>query len=247
MKTRTLPSAVPDASTPTPVLEARGLTSGYGPVPVIRNVNLLVGKGEMVGLFGTNGVGKTTTIMTLAGHLQPSAGSVLWCGRELSNPPHVRARDGMALVTQERCVFMSLTVQDNLRLGLGRTDDVLELFPELRSHVKKTAGLLSGGQQQMLAVGRAIVSRPHLLIADEPSLGLAPMIVDRILEVLRHAVDEYGLSVLIVEQQVPKALRVIDRGYVLRRGAIALQGTSDELAGQMDDLHRSYVTGAGDV
>jgi branched-chain amino acid transport system ATP-binding protein len=247
VKSQTVPAAGSDASLSAPVLETRGLTAGYGPVPVIRDVNLLVAKGEMIGLFGANGVGKTTTIMTLAGHLRSSAGSVLWHGRGLSGPPHLRARNGMALVTQERCVFMTLSVQDNLRLGLGSGDEVLDLFPELRPHAKKTVGLLSGGQQQMLAIGRAIASKPDLLIADEPSLGLAPKLVDRVLAVLRRAVDEYGVSVLIVEQQVPKALRVVDRGYVLRRGAIALQGTADELAGQMDDLHRSYVAGTGEM
>ncbi|MYS79217.1 ABC transporter ATP-binding protein [Embleya scabrispora] len=223
------------------VLAARGLSVGHGgSVAYVQKLDLEVGQGEIVALLGANGAGKTTTLMGLAGLLTAQEGTVELDGETVATPLHSRARDGLSFVTQERCVFMSLTVRDNLRVG-GCDESALDYFPELKPHYSRTVGLLSGGQQQMLAVARAIARHPKVLLADELSLGLAPMLVDRILEALVEACRNENLGVLLVEQQVTKVIGIADRGVVLRRGRLELTDTAASLRGRMDEVRRLYL------
>jgi ABC-type branched-subunit amino acid transport system ATPase component len=231
----------------TPVLEVSALSAGFGAVSLLSDINLCVHAGEVVALLGPNGAGKTTTIMALAGHMSLMHGEVRINGELARRTPHGRARRGMGVVTQERCVFMGLSVRDNLRLGRGKSDEVLDLFPELRPHLHRRVGLLSGGQQQMLAVGRALAARPQVLLTDELSFGLAPLVVDRILRVMREYVDTYRIAALLVEQHIHKALQCADRAYVLQRGRIVMSGPCESLRGRLDELHGVYVRGTGDV
>jgi len=228
----------------TALLAAEGLVAGYGDVIVIRDVELEIRPGEVVALLGPNGAGKTTTILTLAGELRPRAGRVVCRGEDETNlPVHVRARSGLAVVTDERAVFMRLTVAENIRVFRTETDAVVELFPELRDHLGRQVALLSGGQQQMLALGLALSRRPSVILADELSLGLAPMLVDRLFAALRAAADA-GAGVLLVEQYVHKALAIADRAYVMDRGRISLSGTAEELTPRVDEIQSSYLSGA---
>lgn len=222
------------------VLAARGLSTGYLGRPVVHDIDLEVSAGEIVTLLGRNGAGKTSTLLALAGELPPLGGHVEWQGSPSQDRLHRRAKRGLSFVTEERSVIMSLSVRDNLRLG-GNVDDALELFPELRLLLNRRAGLLSGGEQQMLTLARAISRRPLVLLADELSLGLAPMIVDRLLSALRTAADS-GIAVLFVEQHVRKALATADRAYVMQRGRIELAGTAGELRGRLGDVERSYLS-----
>jgi branched-chain amino acid transport system ATP-binding protein len=203
-------------------LAVRDLNAGYRGVPVVRELNLEVRPGEVVALLGPNGAGKTTT--------------------------HVLARRGVALVPEGRALFPGLTVHEHLRLagrrgrGAARPEDeLLEMLPELRKCLGRKAGLLSGGEQQMLAVGRALVTRPRLLLVDEMSLGLAPVIVERLLPILRRAASELGSSVLFVEQHVALALEISDRAYILTHGRIRLEGAAAELRGRRELLAASYL------
>jgi len=224
------------------LLEARGLSAGYGSLAAVRDLDLQLGRGEIVALLGPNGAGKTTTLRTLAGALRPLGGEVLLNGRPTRAPLHRRSRQGLAYVPEERSVFMSLTAAENLRVGDGRPERALELFPELRPHLKRRAGLLSGGQQQILTLARALASGPQVLLADELSLGLAPLIVARLLEAVREAANR-GVGVLLVEQHAQQALAVADRVYVLQRGRIALEGPADEIRGRLDELEQTYLAG----
>jgi branched-chain amino acid transport system ATP-binding protein len=223
-----------------PLLDLKGVRSGYGAAPVLRDVNLRVDEGEIVALLGANGAGKTTTMLTICGELALQAGEILFGGVPLRGPLHRRARRGIALVTEERSLFENLSAADNLRLGRGPTRRALELFPELERLLATRAGLLSGGEQQMLKVSRALAARPRLLLVDELSLGLAPLVVDRLPHAIVAASAE-GTAVLLVEQHARKALRVAGRGYVLCRGEVDLTGTSGELLERDDDLRRSYL------
>lgn len=223
-----------------PVLEGRSIQAGYGSEPVIRDVDIEVHAGEVVVLLGPNGAGKTTTLLALAGAIDTQAGTVLQDGSPVRSPLDKRARSGMALVTEERSVFPSLTVEQNLRVGRCDVDQALELFPELKSRLKVPAGLTSGGEQQMLTLGRALARSPSLLLADELSLGLAPKIVERLLSAVRAAADS-GIAVLLVEQHVRQALKTADRGYVLARGQIQASGTASQLSSQIDEIERSYL------
>ena len=214
--------ATPDA----PILELRGLSAGYDDLAVVRDIDLSVSRGEIVALLGPNGTGKSTTLLTCAGELPPLAGEVRWLGRPATAPLHQRARDGLAFVPEERSVLMSLTVRENLLLGSGGIAPALQLFPELEPLLTQRAGLLSGGEQQMLTLARALATRPKALLLDELSLGLAPLVTDRLFEALRHAADTQGVAVLLVEQQARRALSVADRWYLLRRGSIVASGDS---------------------
>jgi branched-chain amino acid transport system ATP-binding protein len=230
----------------TELLALEGLTAGYGDLAVVRGLDLHVEAGEIVALLGPNGAGKTTTLLTGCGFLPPLAGSVRVCGAHLgSGHPSEAARRGVALVPEDRSLFFDLTVQENLRVGShGKrqpVSDVLDLFPELVDLSKRRAGLLSGGQQQMLAIARGLVAQPKLLIVDEMSLGLAPLIVQRLLALLRDVTARTGTAVLLVEQHVHLALTVADRAYVLSHGELALEGPAAELRDRRDLLEVSYL------
>ncbi|GAA3456541.1 ABC transporter permease subunit [Dactylosporangium matsuzakiense] len=224
-----------------PLVEARGLSAGYGDLAAVRDLDLVVRPGEIVALLGPNGAGKTTTLLTLAGELKPLAGTVRWRGSPAAARLHRRAREGMAFVPEERSVFMQLSTAENLRLGRGPRAAALDAFPELTPLLDRRAGLLSGGEQQILTLARALAGRPALLLADELSLGLAPLVVDRLLRAIRRAADE-GLGVLLVEQQAARALEVADRAYVLRRGRVITEGPAAELARDWSNLERSYLS-----
>ena len=222
------------------VLAARRLSSGYQGVAAIEDVDLEVGAGEMVLLAGPNGAGKSTTVMTLAGAIPPLAGHVEIDGRVTRVPLFRRVRAGLGVVTEERSVFMNLTVAENIRLGRTDVGRVLEVFPELEKRLDVKAGAISGGEQQMLSVGRVLASRRKAILADELSLGLAPIVVKRLLDALRRAADA-GAAVLLVEQHVRVALDVVDRGYFLRRGHVELEGTQDELRRSDDRIQQIYL------
>jgi ABC-type branched-subunit amino acid transport system ATPase component len=191
-------------------------------------------------LLGPNGAGKTTTLLTLAGDLDPIAGSVLLDGTPASEPLHRRARRGLALITEERSVFMRQSTRDNLRVGGADVGQAVRLFPELAEHLDRRAGVLSGGQQQMLTLARALGRRPRLVLADELSLGLAPLIVDRLLRAVRDAA-EGGVGVLLVEQHITKALAVADRASVLVHGRLVASGTAAEFAADPAALAQLYL------
>ena len=228
------------------VCECSSLTAGYGSLAVVHGIDLHIEEGEIVALLGANGAGKSTTMATIAGIRKPLGGQVTVVGADVANTaPHVLARRGLRMVPEHRGLFGSLTVAENLRLGLARHrdrfDDVFEHFPALARLQHQRAAQLSGGEQQMLALGRAILGKPRLLLADEMSLGLAPIIVARILPVLRHLADSSGCAVLLVEQHVGMALEVADRGYVLQQGEVVLEGTSSDLAKNRELMESSYL------
>ncbi|MEU5346531.1 MULTISPECIES: ABC transporter ATP-binding protein [unclassified Streptomyces] len=222
-----------------PLIEARALSAGYGTVPVLRDLDLEVRPGEVVALLGPNGAGKSTTLRVLSGELAPMSGEVCWLGGTGHAPQHRRAREGLAYVG-ERAVFTRLDTADNLRVGRVTTDQALALFPELEKRLRTGAGMLSGGEQQMLSLARALCRTPKLLLADELSLGLAPLVVDRLLRAVREAADR-GLGALLVEQHVRKVLDIADRVYVLRRGRIVMTGTPKELRANLDEIESSYL------
>jgi branched-chain amino acid transport system ATP-binding protein len=224
------------------VVEARGLTAGYGGTPAIHGIDLEARAGEVVALLGANGAGKTTALLALAGEIAPISGTITFHGDARRRRLHQRARQGLGLLTEERCVFMQLTGWQNLKLGRGRPDQALEFFPELEEHLDKKVGLLSGGQQQMLALGRVLAARPRVLLADELSLGLAPMVVERLLTAVRAAADQ-GVAVILVEQHVRQALAVADRVNVLRRGRIVMSGDAADLRGDAEGIAAHYLTG----
>jgi branched-chain amino acid transport system ATP-binding protein len=231
------------SATADPLLECRGLAAGYGAVAVVRDLDLRVEQGEVVALIGPNGAGKTTTLLTLAGELPSLAGEVVFRGAPTTAPLFRRARRGMGLVTEERSVFMQLSTEENLRVAGVATADAVALFPELAPLMGRTAGLLSGGEQQMLTLARAVARDPSLLLVDELSLGLAPVIVKRLLQTVRQVADERSTGILLVEQHVRQALHVADRVYVMQRGRIAMSGTGDEVHGRIDEIEATYLSG----
>jgi branched-chain amino acid transport system ATP-binding protein len=223
------------------LLQTRGLAAGYGGQPVVHDIEIEVREGEIVALLGANGAGKTTTLLTMAGELPLLAGEVLLDGKVTDAPLYRRARNGMGYITEERSVFMGLSARDNLRAGGVSTAAALELFPELERVLDTRGGLLSGGEQQMLTLARAIARKPRLLLADELSLGLAPLIVDRLLKAVRAAADG-GTAVLIVEQYARKALKYADRVYVMRSGRIEMDLSAEEARGRLADIEAAYLS-----
>ena len=226
------------------ILEARGLSAGYAGQPVVHDLDLEVGPGEVVCLLGPNGAGKTTTMLALSGELPPLAGEVAFDGETTCAPLHKRARNGLAYVTEERSVFKGLSARDNLRCGGVDVADALALFPELEKRLGVRGGLLSGGEQQMITLARALGRKPRLLLADELSLGLAPLVVDRLLQAVRAAADEAGTGVLVVEQHARKALNYADRVLVMTRGRVRMSLTATEARSQLHDIESHYLSGA---
>lgn len=235
------------------MLEITGLSINYGAIRAVRGVSFSVGKGELVSLLGANGAGKSSTIKCIAGALKAAEGSILLEGRDITaaNPEQV-IRAGLATVPETRDVFPDLTVAENLMLGayIHRRDQVgnrqnLEklhtLFPRLAERSSQPAGTLSGGEQQMLVIARALMARPSVLLLDEPSLGLAPAIVERIFEMI-ETLKKSGLTILLVEQNVNQALSVADRAYVMRLGTIVASGTAEEIRSG-SDLSAHYLGG----
>jgi branched-chain amino acid transport system ATP-binding protein len=227
------------------LIEARGLSSGYGKMAVVRDVDLRVDEGEVVALIGANGAGKSTTLLTLAGELSPMAGEVRFLGEPTSAPMHVRCRNGLGYVTEERAVIMDMTVAHNLKLAAVSPSVAIGHFPALERVMDRRAGLCSGGEQQMLSLARALGRGPKVLLADELSLGLAPIVVAGLLETVRAAADDLGIGVLIVEQHVRQALKVADRVYVMERGSIVLTGTAHEVSGQLERIESAYLSDSG--
>jgi branched-chain amino acid transport system ATP-binding protein len=227
------------------LLDLRDLDAGYERVAVVRGLTMHVDAGEIVALLGPNGAGKTTTLATISGLLPVLGGTLEVLGRapDPRRPQRV-ARRGVAHVPEDRALFKDLSVRENLRLGTRSSDAlgrVLGYFPELERLLDRKAGLLSGGEQQMLALGRALASAPRLLMVDEMSLGLAPVIVERILPVLRRVVADTGAGVLLVEQHVHMALEVADRAVLLNHGEFVLEGAAADLRDRPDVLAASYL------
>ena len=234
------------------MLKVRGLCSGYGRIRVLEQVDLEVNEGEIVTLIGANGAGKTTLLMTLCGKPLASAGSISFKGRELKGLPTWQIiRGGIAHAPEGRHIFPRMSVLENLQMGAQASDPahfkqdcerMLDLFPRLRERLKQRAGTLSGGEQQMLAIGRALMGRPKLLLLDEPSLGLAPMIVRQIFDIIREINQKDGMTVLLVEQNAFHALKLAHRGYVMVQGRITMAGTGADLLAD-PSVRAAYLEG----
>jgi branched-chain amino acid transport system ATP-binding protein len=233
------------------MLDVTGLDAGYNGLPVVRELSLTIAPGEIVALLGSNGAGKTTTLSAIAGLIKPMAGTISLAGVSTGGRSAFRlAREGVALVPEDRALFHDLTTRENLRVASARghaaesEGRVLEFLPELKKCLTRKAGMLSGGEQQMLAVGRALVGSPKLLIVDEMSLGLAPVVVERLLPVLKNIAAQLNTAVLVVEQHVALAMDVASRAYVLAHGRVVLEGSTEKLRSSQDLIEASYF---GDV
>ncbi len=233
------------------MLEVSGLTTAYGAINALRDANLTVGEGEVVGLIGPNGAGKTTLLGSIAGLLPISAGAIHFDGADItSTAPEKILRSGLALVPEHRRIFSDMTVEENLKIGGITTkaseraellDEMVELFPVLRDKWDTPAGYMSGGEAQQLAIARALMSKPKLIMMDEPSLGLAPILVDLVFELL-DTLRSQGRTILVVEQNATRMLEVADRAYVLRSGEVVADGTGRELL-ERSDLFDTFVGG----
>jgi branched-chain amino acid transport system ATP-binding protein len=225
--------------------ECAGVSAGYGVGTVVRELDIVLERGEVLALLGPNGAGKSTTLCTLAGLHPRSAGTVRVDGVHLpSGRPRAATKAGVVLVPDDRALFRSLTVSENLELAAvdrARIDDALELFPQLTTRLDVRAGLLSGGEQQMLAIGRALVQAPSVLLIDELSMGLAPVIVQNLLPTVRRAAKTHGIAVVLVEQHVALALSVADRAIVLTHGAVTLSGDAQTLAADTAAVEAAYL------
>ncbi|ANY15154.1 ABC transporter ATP-binding protein [Bordetella pseudohinzii] len=222
------------------MLEVRGLEVNYGHIEAVRGISLDLRAGEITALVGANGAGKSTTLLALSGLLPKAAGRIVFEGEDITNlPPHQLVMRGIVQVPEGRAILTTMTVLENLELGAYRRglknldsdlEYVFNLFPRLKERIHGMAGNLSGGEQQMLAIGRALMAKPRLLLLDEPSMGLAPIVVQDIFRSLR-AINADGLTLFLVEQNVRQALKIAQQGYVLENGAMALEGTGRELLG----------------
>ena len=232
------------------MLEVKDLHVYYGVIQALKGISFEVNQGEVIALIGANGAGKTTTLHTVSGLLRPRSGSIQFCGEDITKvPAHKLVERGLAHCPEGRRVFLQMTVQENLDMGAyirrddfsARLDEVYELFPRLKERRQQVAGTLSGGEQQMLAMGRALMSKPKLLMLDEPSMGLAPILVEQIFDIIKnlHAI---GTTILLVEQNAQAALSIADRAYVLETGKITLSGTGAELA-KSDEVRKAYLGG----
>ncbi len=243
------PAALPEAEAGRTLLRLSGVNTYYGRIHALQGIDLEVKADEIVTLIGSNGAGKTTTLKTISGLLHPREGTVEFDGKDVTHTPaHELVKAGIAHAPEGRRIFSRLTVRENLmmggftRKGAERADDLeraLTLFPRLRERLDQKGGSLSGGEQQMLAIGRALMSRPRLLLLDEPSLGLAPIFVQQIFDLIRQ-INEQGTTILLVEQNALQALAVADRGYVLQTGKVILADTADKLAANAD-VRRAYL------
>jgi branched-chain amino acid transport system ATP-binding protein len=244
----TAPAAA--AAPPPAHLRLDGVVSGYGQIMAIKGISLHVDTGEIVALIGANGAGKSTTLRTISGLLRPRAGEISFDGRRIDRvPPHDIVRLGISQAPEGRAIFGRLSVLENLRLGAyqrsGRAaieqdlERVLTLFPRLRERVKQDGGTLSGGEQQMLAIARALMARPRLLLLDEPSMGLSPVLVETIFRTIIE-INRAGTTILLVEQNAAMALQVARRGYVLESGAVALEASAADLRAS-DLVRKTYL------
>ena len=234
-----------------PILTVNDINVYYGAIHAIKGVSFHVDRGEVVTLIGANGAGKSTTLQTISGLLRSRTGSVEFLGENISRlPPHKIVERGLAQVPEGRRIFLQMTVQENLEMGAytrsgsGVDEDlekVFAQFPRLKERRRQVAGTLSGGEQQMLAIGRALMSSPKLLMLDEPSMGLAPILVEQIFDIIRR-LHENGTTILLVEQNAQMALSVADRAYVMETGSISLSGTGKELA-ESDQVKKAYLGG----
>ena len=246
MPEKTPPEKTPPEKTPPePLLRAEGLTAGYNGVPALRDLDLSVGAGEVVSILGPNGAGKTTALLSLVGLLPAMKGKVTALGKPVApRRPHLLARRGVRLVPDDRGIYFGLTVAEHLRLARCSDPEhmtaVMDRFPALEGLRTRKVGLLSGGEQQMLAIATALLSRPRVLMVDEMSLGLAPVIVQDMLPALRDLAERDGIGVLLVEQHVELALDVSDRAVVLNHGQVVLTGPARELLEHRDRLEAAY-------
>jgi branched-chain amino acid transport system ATP-binding protein len=233
-----------------PLLSVENLSVSYGAIQALRGVSLRVEAGEVVTLIGGNGAGKSTTLRTISGLLQPKSGTIHFDGQPIhGRAPHRLVQMGLVQVPEGRGIFANLTVEENLQMGaFARTDHAeirrdreraLDLLPRIRERLRQTAGTLSGGEQQMLAIARALLARPKLLMLDEPSLGLAPQVVQAVFGVLRQIAEE-GTTILLVEQNAKMALQLANRAYVLEVGEIQMEGAASELAAS-DEVRKAYL------
>ena len=242
-------SAAQVTQTTQPMLELRQITTNYGAIRALNEVSLKVNQGEIVSLIGANGAGKTTLLMTVCGNPRASSGSVWFEGENITNlASHLIMRKGIAISPEGRRVFPDLTVAENLKMGgfflenaeiESGMEHVFGLFPRLRERASQRSGLMSGGEQQMLAIGRALMSKPRLLLLDEPTLGLAPLIIAQIFEIIQTIRSE-GVTVFLVEQNANKALAIADRGYVLENGKVVLQDSGANLLVN-PDVRKAYL------
>jgi branched-chain amino acid transport system ATP-binding protein len=232
------------------LLQVDNLSVSYGAIQALRGCSLRVEKGEIVTLIGGNGAGKSTMLRTISGLLTPKQGTIRFVGKDIhGEPPHAIAQSGLVHVPEGRGIFANLTVDENLQIGAYSRTDVdqirkdremaLDLFPRVRERLKQAAGTLSGGEQQMVAIARALLARPELLMLDEPSLGLAPQVVQTIFQVIRE-INKTGTTILLVEQNAAMALKVAHRAYVIEVGSIEMEGPAADLA-KSDEVRKAYL------